>query len=378
MKITNHKWLLLAIVISVPLGLKLTLGAHATADTTPASGVPFVVEHDLLRVPVDSPLRARLAVQEVKIARTPHQVIVPGQVDANPSCIVNILPPLTGRVESLKVELGDRVTKGQLLARIASGDMAQAYSDYDKARDALDLAKKTRDRTRGVQKTGASAIKDIEAAESGVTQAEAEYVRAKTRLEALGGKPGASANAQSLDIVSPVDGVVTSLNVGQGGMVDDPTAAMMTVTDISSVWVTANVAENLLRTLHNGDSAEIRLSAYPDEVLHGNVSSMSSVVAPDTRRLPIHISFANTNGHLLPNMFADIAIEVPQQDQVLVPQSALLMNNDSTTVLVEVSPWAFERRRVELGYDEGAMARVTSGLKPGERVVVKGGVLMND
>ncbi len=378
MKITNGKWLLLAVVISVPLGFRHMFRVHTTADSAPVSGVPFVVEHDLLRVPEDSPLRARLAVQEVKVAKTPHQVVVPGQVDANPSCIVNILPPLTGRIESLKVELGDTVTKGQLLARIASGDMAQAYSDYDKARDALDLAKKTRDRTRGVQKTGASAVKDIEAAESGVVQAEAEYLRAKTRLEALGGKPGAAANDQFLDIVSPVDGVVTSLNVGRGGMVDDPTAAMMTVTDISSVWVTANVPENLLSTLHSGDSATIRLSAYPDEVLRGDVSSVSSVVAPDTRRLPIHISFANARGRLLPNMFADVAIETPQQDQVLVPQSALLMNNDSTTVLVEVSPWAFERRKVEIGYDEGAMARVTSGLKPGERVVVKGGVLMND
>jgi len=161
-------------------------------------------------------------------------------------------------------------------------------------------------------------------------------------------------------------------------MVGDPTATMMTITDISTVWVTADVPENQVESLRTGQDADVTLSAYPGEVLHGKVSSIASVVAPDTRRLPIHVSFANPSGHLLPNMFANVALNIPQSDQVLVPQSALLMNNDSTTVLVEVSPWAFERRKVELGYDEGDLARVVSGLKAGERVVVKGGVLMND
>jgi len=377
MKFSNSKWLLPAIIIATPIWLSVRHAAHANDQDAPPPA-PFVIDHGILRVPEGSPLRTRLVIQPVAVSNTPHQVIVPGQVDANPSRTFNILPPLTGRVQVLKVEVGDTVKKGQLLAVIASGDMAQAYSDYDKARDALDLAKKTLDRTRGVQQTGAAAVKDIEAAQSGVTQADAEYVRAKTRLESFSGKPGAGAGAHQLDITSPVDGVVTALNVGQGGNVDDPTATMMTITDISTVWVTANIAENLIGTIHAGDEAEVRLAAYPGEVLHGKVSSMTSVLAPDTRRLPVHIAFSNANGHLLPNMFADVALDVPQQEQVQVPQSALLMHNDNTTVLVEVSPWAFQRRTVELGYDEGDLVRVTSGLKPGERVVVKGGVLTND
>jgi membrane fusion protein, heavy metal efflux system len=377
MKLTNKKWLLPAILIATPIWFGVTHHAHATDDDA-APQPSFVADRGILRVPAGSPLRTRLAVQPVNVTRSPYQMLVPGQVDATPARTANILPPLTGRIVSLKVELGDTVKKGQLLAVVASGDMAQAYSDFEKARDALDLATKTRDRTQGAEKTGAAAVKDNEAAESGVTQANAEYLRAKTRLEALSGNPGAKAGARQLTIVAPVAGVVTALNVGQGSMVGDPTATMMTITDISTVWVTADVPENQVESLRTGQDADVTLSAYPGEVLHGKVSSIASVVAPDTRRLPIHVSFANPSGHLLPNMFANVALNIPQSDQVLVPQSALLMNNDSTTVLVEVSPWALERRKVELGYDEGDLARVVSGLKAGERVVVKGGVLMND
>jgi membrane fusion protein, heavy metal efflux system len=376
MKFANCKWLLPAIVIATPIWLSVRHIAHANDEDAPPAA-PFVIDHGILRVPVGSPLRTRLVIQPVNVSDVPHQVIVPGQVDAIPSRTVNILSPLTGRVQVLNVEAGDTVKKGQLLAVIASGDMAQAYSDYDKARDALDLAKKTLDRTRGVQQTGAVATKDIESAQSAVTQADAEYVRTRTRLESLRGKPGAGADSHQLDITAPIDGVVTALNVGQGGNIDDPTATMMTITDISTVWVSADIAENLIGTIHTGDAAEVHLAAYPGEVLRGKLGSTTRVLAADTRRLLVHMVFGNANGHLLPNMYADVAIDVPQRDQVQVPQSALLMHNDSTTVLVEVSPWAFQRRTVELGYDEGDLVRVTAGLKPGERVVVKGGVLTN-
>jgi cobalt-zinc-cadmium efflux system membrane fusion protein len=86
----------------------------------------------------------------------------------------------------------------------------------------------------------------------------------------------------------------------------------------------------------------------------------------------------NADGALKSNMFATATFQVPQPKALLVPQSALLMNNDSVTVFVEVSPWAFARRTVELGQDEGGDARILNGLRPGERVVVAGGVLIND
>jgi cobalt-zinc-cadmium efflux system membrane fusion protein len=340
--------------------------------------VTVTEENGQVIVPSRSPLRSRLEVQTVTPTETTHTIVVPGEVDADPALTVNVLSPLTGHVDDLKVRLGDRVKKGQLLATIASGDMAQAQADVDKARDAFDLATKTRDRTRDVGGVGGAATKDIEAAQSGVTQARAELTRAETRLASFGGHADTNDGGHTLNLIAPCDGVVTALNVGIGGYIDDPTATALTITNDSVVYVTAWVPEDQIGSIREGQQANITLSAYPGEMLKSRVMSVSNVMAPDTRRLPVRMVFNNPDGHLIPNMYADVSFLVPQPPAVLVPQSALLMNNDSTTVFVETAPWTFVRRTVDLSYDEGSLVRVVSGLKAGDRVIVKGGVLIND
>jgi cobalt-zinc-cadmium efflux system membrane fusion protein len=105
---------------------------------------------------------------------------------------------------------------------------------------------------------------------------------------------------------------------------------------------------------------------------------VSQVVEADTRRCKVRIAFPNPDGKFKPNMFATASFHVPQKSAVFVPNSALLMNNDRTTVFVEVSPWTFVRRTVLPGYGEGDDSRIDQGLNPGDRIIVKGGVLIND
>jgi membrane fusion protein, heavy metal efflux system len=377
MQYKQATWILPVAVLGIASWIFISHGR--SNDQVPADNGPVVVvDGDRIKVPEHSPLRSHLAVQAVTPTPLDHAIVIAGQVDANPTLTVNILPPLTGRVTDILVQLGERVRRGQTLATIVSGDMAQARSDVEKARDALDLATKTRERTRSVGGVGGAAVKDIEAADSGVTQAQAELTRAQTRLSSFAAQTGGKLDGRVLTLVAPRDGVVTALNVGKGGYVDDPTATMMTVTDISKVYVTAWVPEDQINNIKVGQEASIALSAYPGEVLTSRVQSVSNVMAPDTRRLPVRMVFDNPNGHLIPNMYADVSFKVPQPPQVIVPQSALLMNNDSTTVFVEVAPWTFVRRKVELGYDEGTQVRVLSGLSAGDQVLVKGGVLIND
>jgi cobalt-zinc-cadmium efflux system membrane fusion protein len=106
-----------------------------------------IAEHGLLRVPEKSPLRTQLVVQSVELRNAPHAVVFPATIEADPSRTANVLPALTGKLVELKVGLGDHVTRGQLLAVIDSGDLAQAYADVEKARDALDLRRKPGSRT---------------------------------------------------------------------------------------------------------------------------------------------------------------------------------------------------------------------------------------
>lgn len=357
--------------------IALSLAACARHDDDDTAPPAVVDDHGVLRVPDGSPLRKALVVAPVEMRTAPHARVFPAVVEADPARTANVVAPLTGRVTELKVGLGDHVQRNQLLAVIDSGDMAQAYADVAKATDALALAKKGMDRARGVQQAGGNAVKDLEAAQSSYSQAQAELDRAHARVQSLDGG-GQDGRSHGIRITAPVSGYVTTLAVAPGTYANDTTTPLMTIADIDAVWITANVPEADLGGIAKGQVVDASLSAYPDEVFHGRVGFVSQVLQADTRRDMVRAQFDNADGRLKPNMFARASIAVPQPAQVFVPDSALLMNNDDTTVLVEVSPWAFQRRTVELSYDETAGARVLKGLKAGDRVVVKGGVLLND
>ena len=355
--------------------MSLAACSHRAGDQ--ASPPPFVEDHGILRVPDGSPLRKALTVAPVEMHAAPHALVFPATVESDPAHTANVVAPLTGRITELKVGLGDHVARNQLLAVIESGDMAQAYADVAKATDALTLAKKGLERARGVQQAGGSAVKDLEAAQSNTHQAQAEWDRAQVRLRSIN-TDGQGGSTHSIRITAPVSGYVTALSAAPGTYANDTTTPLMTIADLDSVWITANVPEFDVGGIAKGQAVDATLSAYPDQVFHGQVAFVSQVLQADTRRDMVRAAFSNADGRLKPNMFAKASIAVPQPAQVFVPESALLMNNDNTTVFVEVSPWAFERRTVVLSYDESTDARVVKGLKAGDRVVVKGGVLLND
>ena len=364
--------------LAIAIAIACVLGGCSRSESAQEATPAFVRHGARIEVPADSPLRQRLKVAAVELRQVPHALDFPATVEADPAHMANVMPALTGRVVELHVDLGQHVQRGQLLAVIDSGDLAQAYADVDKARDALDLARKTLDRARGVQQAGGAAMKDLEAAQSGYVQAEAEYRRAQTRLAALGGSAGARGGSRPMQVRAPMAGTITALSIAPGTFVNDATASMMTIANIDKLWITAEVPENALGLVAKGQSATASVPAWPARVFRGTVTSVGAVLDPASRRDPVRIAMANPDHALKPGMYARASLAVAQPAQVFVPESALLMNNDSTTVFVEVAPWTFERRTVELSYDENAGARVLKGLKAGDRVVVAGGVLLND
>ena len=119
-------------------------------------------------------------------------------------------------------------------------------------------------------------------------------------------------------------------------------------------------------------------TAYPNEVFKGKVLFVSDVLDPDTRRTKVRIAFDNPDVRLKPNMFANATFLAPAQAMPVVPTTALILRDETDQVFVEVAPWVFEARPVEIAFQQGDEAIVARGLKAGERIVVKGGVLLND
>jgi cobalt-zinc-cadmium efflux system membrane fusion protein len=369
---------LLFLVVFLTHGFGLMSGAGKSAS----GPEPMVRQGDKIVVPEGSALRARLSVMPARAEAVNAKLLLPGIVESDPARTAAVLTPLSGRVTALKVALGDRVAQGQVLAVIDSPDLAQAFEDEEKAADTAKLTEKNLGRQEAQNKLGVASDRDLDQARSDNAQAAAEYTRTQARLKTLGAafgnRSGDRSSSRLLTVTAPVGGSITALSVASGNMINDPTQPMMSIADLSTVWVTALVPEKDVAAVSKNQDAEVALVAYPDRVLRGKVLFVSAVIEPDSRRNKIRIAFANPDYALKPNMFATVTLTGPARSQVVLPSSALLMNNDRTSVFVATAPWTFERRNVETTLDAGSSVAIRSGVAAGEQVVVKGGILLND
>jgi cobalt-zinc-cadmium efflux system membrane fusion protein len=364
--------LLLAALLTHGFGL---LGGNGKSAAEPEL---VVRQGDKLLVPEGSALRARLSVMPVSLQPVSPKLLLPAVVESDPVRTAAVLTPLSGRLIALKVGLGDRVVRGQVLAVIDSPDLAQAYNDNDKAADASRLTEKNLGRQEAQNKLGVASDRDLDQAKSDYAQSIAEYTRTQARLKVLGASLETKPAARVLSVTAPVSGSVTALSVAPGNMINDPTQPLMTITDLSTIWVTALVPEKDIAAVSKNQDAQVAVAAYPDQVRQGKVLFVSDVIDPDSRRGKIRIALANADYALKPNMFATATLAGSERSLIVLPSSALLMNNDRTSVFVATAPWTFERRVVEAQLEEGSSVAIRSGLKAGEQVLVKGGILLND
>ena len=352
--------------------------AHAPA-VVPQKSVPNLVrDGSRVTIPEGSPLRSKLTIGTVAQQQIERKLQLPAMVEADPARTVKVLPPVAGRLIDLKVQLGERVERGQELAVIDSSDLAQAYADDEKARSALKLTKQTLDRTLALEKVSGAAVKDRQQAENDHAQAEAEFQRAQSRLRAIGVSADPREAGRVLSLKAPVSGSVIDLQVARGAYLNDPTASIMTIANLDEVWVTANVPEKDAALVTQGQPVDVVFTAYPGEVFKGRVLFVSDILDPDTRRIKVRIAFQNPDMRLKPNMFANATFITQKRTVPMIPTTAVVLKNEADQVFVEIAPWTFEARPVEIEFQQGDRAVVAHGLQAGEHVVVKGAVLLND
>jgi len=345
----------------------------------PQKSVPNLVrEGSRIAIPEGSPLRSKLMIGTVAAKEIQRTLELPAVVEADPARTMKVLPPVAGRLIDLKIQLGERVERGQELAVIDSSDLAQAYADEDKARSAVKMTKQTLDRAVALEKYSAGSVKDRQQAENDHAQAQAELERAQSRLRAIGASADPKLEGRKLSLKAPVSGSVIDLQVARGAHLNDPTAAIMTIANLDEIWVTANVAEKDTALAAQGQAVDVVFTAYPGEVFKGRVLFVSDILDPDTRRTKVRIAFQNPDMRLKPNMFANATFMTPKRMVPIVPATAVVLRNEADQVFVEIAPWTFEARPIEIDFQQGDQAVIAHGLQAGERVVVKGAVLLND
>jgi cobalt-zinc-cadmium efflux system membrane fusion protein len=364
-------------VLAVVATLFVTGCGSGKEDLRAQAPPPAQVEHeqDLNVIQIDHP--EQFPVVAAIEHEAASQLVVTGVVSPDIARTVPVISLASGRVVDIRARLGDTVSKGQLLLRIRSDDVSGAFSDYRKAVEDELLAHKQLDRASDLYTHGAIAEADLEAAETGEKDAKITLETATEHLKLLGNDP--SHPTGIVDIVAPVSGVITDQEVTNAAGVQGLSSPNpFTISDLSYVWVLCDVYENDLPGVHLGETADITLNAYPNQILKGTISNIGAILDGTIRTAKIRMEVRNP-GFMHPGMFATATFHgLKKEAHAAVPASAILHLHDRDWVYVPTDDHKFRRREVVAGETlPDQMQEIVSGLQPGQRVVASALALEN-
>jgi cobalt-zinc-cadmium efflux system membrane fusion protein len=284
--------------------------------------------------------------------------------------------PVDGRVTRVVAQLGDAVKKGQAVLELSSPRVADIQADVKKSQEDLVIAAKSFSRANRLKGEGAISDKEVAQIEADFAKATADDARASSQWRSLSLSPmGPSVGAS---LVAQVTGTVVERNVSVGQEVRaDAAAPLLTIADLGTVWVLADVYEEDLSVVRQGARVVVRVSAYPGESFAGTIDHVGDVLDPATHTVKLRCVVPNGDHRLKPEMFAKIQLmEAAEKRAIFLPSKAILTDADHARVLVASEGNAFRPRDVDVGPEVDGRVRVLRGLSPGDKVVTDGAIFL--
>ncbi len=342
---------------------------------------------------------AEVAVEVVRMQSLPQVVRATGRITTNENRTWRVGAITEGRIIRVYANPGDRVERGQVLARMHSHDIHESRALYRKAltdavmlKAAESLAERTRDRYKRLYELKAASLEQLErsegelkSAQSAVANAEIEVNRTRLHLvEFLGvslddshdHRVGDEHDEDLIPIRSPASGTVLVRSVTPGTVVGASGEAFV-ISDLTRLWTIASVNEENLSRLRTGAHARVSVQAYPDRPFPGVVTKIDEELDPATRTISARIELSNSSGKLKPEMYSNVEIDAGGSDSMLfVPQSALQEVGGEQVVFLRTAPEEFEVRPVVAGRTLETRLQIMRGLEPGDEVVTRGSFLL--
>ena len=356
-----------------------TLGCSASTKAT-TSDPPKATEKVNKAFKLDPKMLAGIKIESLKENAAPSYLMASGKVQFNEDELANIIPPVPGQVQDLKIKVGDHVQKGDVLFFIYSRDVAASLAEHIEAHKDLDLAEKIYARTKDLFEHEAASRTAFDQAESERAKAQSKVNRTEETLRVLGVAENDMHSAASarIPVRSPLSGTVTERKLTEGQFVQPDVNPLVTIADMSSVWVLADIFERDLRFVSVGNRADVTADAYPDEHFSARVFRINDVVDPNTRAVKVRFLVTNPAQRLKPEMFASARIALTEaQRAIFIPPGAVFTDSGRSYAYVAASDGEFEQRQIEVSQDAGGRLRVVNGLQAGENIVVDGVLLIH-
>jgi cobalt-zinc-cadmium efflux system membrane fusion protein len=281
--------------------------------------------------------------------------------------------PLAGRVDQVRIRLGDRVRKGDRLFSVRSADLANVEHDILDARATVEVKRRVVERTKDLVQLRAAPEKDLLQAEAELKQAEITLATAISRHDSL----RVSQDGSNLFwVTSPRDGSVVELQVAPNQEVGpDHNGALLKVADLSEVIVLADLQERDASDLKQGQDVQIQTQASPTPVA-GVVEHVTDVVDPVRRTLQVRIRAKNADRVLRANAYVEVSLMPSKDERVRVPTQAVVTDGNRSIVFIASSDGRLTRTPVNTGRERDGQVEILSGLHPGERYVARGALLL--
>jgi len=371
------------VLFSTPKSQRTAASSLPPATALPAA--PAEPQEIEVTVPVESLDRMHLQFGRVTAGTMSTEIRVPGTVQPNAYREVHVTPIAGGVVTQVSVELGQSVKRGQPIAQLFSRDLSEAQTAFVGFEAELDVEHKKLERTQELVRIGAASREELERVEADHRVHAAHVQEARQKLILLGMEEGkiellntGQTPSAYIPVPSPIDGIVTarSVNLGQVvGVGQD----LLTVTDLSSVWIEGNLLEDDFNVVRAGSGASITTPAYPGRIYRGVVDYIEPRVDPQTRTAKVRVTIQNPGLALRTGMYMDLTFTNVQAGKVaIVPKEAIQTVASGSVVYLRVASeeGRFLQRAVRIGGETVGGFGVLEGLTQGDTVVTEGSVLL--
>lgn len=313
------------------------------------------------------------ATETVAMRSIDDELVLNGDVACDEALLRKVYVPCSGRITGVRVEVGDKVSRGQLLATVHSEGAADYRKQLNDADAETRMAQREYDMQRDMHKSGMASDKEVEEARERLAVAKAERQRLRD-VASINGYNSKSTAA----LTAPIAGYVINKRIYNDAYVgdDNNNEAAFEIADLQKVWVIADVYESDIAKIRQGTEATVTTMAYPDVEFKGKIDKVYSVLDSESKTMKVRVNLDTPEGKLKPGMFASVRVSLSASGKRMpaVPSAAVIFENGKDYVMVTAKR-GYERREVRVAHASAGYSFIVSGVSEGEKVVTKNALL---
>jgi len=372
MKITRLTHFILLLV-----GSAMFLTNSCKNKTEQTDNPDFYWVNNEIELSENSPIESKLKLETTKLQTIESELSSTGVVKAIPERFAQVASPFAGRIVKSFVTLGQDVQKGSPIFEIKSSEYFSAQQEYFSAQQELKQAEMNLKRQKDLYNHAVGVKRELEEAETDYKLKKIATDQTAASLKVFNSSSRVGMG-QSLIVRSPISGRVVSSDLVVGQFIKEDHEALVTVAELSKVWISAQVKEHNLGFLEELKHITFTVDAFPSKIFEGKVINIGQLLNEETRSVDVLIETDNNQFVLKPGMYVNVTLNSLDKEEIILPAKAVFQEKENQYVFVKIGDRKYRKANVKaIGTSENNdFVRVTDGLKVGERVVIEGGIFL--